>query len=70
MSILDQVSHIIRSGSSISIPFLQRKFKISYLEAKRIYIHFYPPYSPKKRTYYFQKYWEDEWKKVTSKYGH
>lgn len=71
MSIIDQVNHIVQSGYLISIPFLQRKFKISHSEAKRIYVHFYPPQSPipKKRTYYFQKYWDDEWKKATSKYA-
>lgn len=55
--------------NSSSIPYLQRKHKISYEEAKKRHeeIQQVEQAQKKPRVYHFQKYWAEEWEKCLKK---
>jgi hypothetical protein len=57
MNHTENIQALLDSGNPISIPYIQRKFQVSFEEAKRLFETFFPPKPVKERFYYFREYW-------------
>lgn len=60
MTAFDRAKQILDEGGKISVPFMMRKFQISYDKAKEIYEHFFPTPKKPKRKYYFEEMWKNK----------